>query len=31
MDALTTKQKKMMEEDFTSRKKFDDYLAGIAD
>jgi septal ring factor EnvC (AmiA/AmiB activator) len=31
IDALTAKQKKLMEEEFSSRKKFDDYLAGITD
>jgi hypothetical protein len=31
IDELTAKQKKLMEEEFSSRKKFDDYLAGITD
>jgi len=31
IDALTAKQKKLMEEEFTTRKKFDDYLVGITD
>jgi hypothetical protein len=31
IDLLTTKQKKLMDEEFSSRKKFDDYLAGITD
>ena len=31
IDLLTAKQKKLMGEEFSTRKKFDDYLAGIAD
>ena len=31
IDALTTKQKKLMTDEFTARKKYDDYLANISD
>ncbi len=31
IDALTTKQKKLMEDEFSSRKKYEDYLANISD
>jgi hypothetical protein len=31
IDGLTTKQKKLMGEDFTARKKYEDYLANISD
>jgi len=31
IDGLTTKQKKLMGDEFTARKKFDDYLANISD
>ena len=31
IDALTAKQKKLMGDEFKSRKKYDDYLANISD
>ncbi|HEV3439032.1 MAG TPA: DUF4139 domain-containing protein [Gemmata sp.] len=31
IDILTTKQKKLMDDEFTARKKYDDYLANISD
>jgi hypothetical protein len=31
IDGLTTKQKKLMGEEFTARKKYEDYLANISD
>jgi hypothetical protein len=31
IDALTTKQKKLMSDEFTARKKYEDYLANISD
>ena len=31
IDALTAKQKKLMTDEFTARKKFEDYLANISD
>jgi hypothetical protein len=31
IDGLTTKQKKLMVEEFTARKKYEDYLANISD
>ena len=31
IDALTAKQKKLMGEEFASRKKFEDYLANLTD
>ena len=31
IDALTAKQKKLMTDEFESRKKYDDYLANISD
>jgi hypothetical protein len=31
IDALTAKQKKLMGEEFTARKKFEDYLANLSD
>jgi Domain of unknown function (DUF4139) len=31
IDALTAKQKKLMDDEFKSRKKYDDYLANISD
>ena len=31
IDALTAKQKKLMTDEFTARKKYDDYLANISD
>jgi hypothetical protein len=31
IDALTAKQKKLMTEEFTARKKYEDYLANISD
>ena len=31
IDALTAKQKKLMGEEFTARKKYEDYLANISD
>ena len=31
IDALTAKQKKLMGDEFTARKKYEDYLANISD
>jgi predicted nucleic acid-binding Zn-ribbon protein len=31
IDGLTTKQKKLMGEEFAARKRFEDYLANISD
>ena len=31
IDALTAKQKKLMGEEFSSRKKYDDYLGNISE
>ncbi len=31
IDTLTAKQKKLMTDEFTTRKKYDDYLVNIAD
>ena len=31
IDALTSKQKKLMTDEFASRKKYDDFLANISD
>jgi chromosome segregation ATPase len=31
IDALTTRQKKLMDDEFAARKKYEDYLANISD
>jgi hypothetical protein len=31
IDSLTTRQKKLMTDEFSARKKYDDYLANISD
>jgi hypothetical protein len=31
IDALTTRQKKLMDDEFSARKTYDDFLANISD